>query len=159
MPPVSLRCKECSTEYPLEAQYACERCFGPLEVAYSARLDADPSELRRRIQAGPQSLWRYSDFLPVRAPRTGVLPAGFTPLLRVDRLAEQLGLREIWIKTDAANPTHSFKDRVVSIAIAGGSSSVASTRPRTRPAAIKATVKTNVLRRSIWKRSVWNRRP
>lgn len=118
MPPVSLRCKECSTEYPLEAQYACERCFGPLEVAYSARLDADPSELRRRIQAGPQSLWRYSDFLPVRAPRTGVLPAGFTPLLRVDRLAEQLGLREIWIKNDAANPTHSFKDRVVSIAIA-----------------------------------------
>ena len=118
MPPVSLRCKECSAEYPLEARYACEQCFGPLEVSYSSRAGADPSELRRRIQAGPQSLWRYSDFLPVSMPRTGVLPAGFTPLQRVDRLAERLGLREVWIKNDAANPTHSFKDRVVSIAIA-----------------------------------------
>jgi threonine synthase len=118
MPPVSLRCKECSAEYPLDALYACEQCFGPLEVSYSSRAGTDPSELRRRIQAGPQSLWRYSDFLPVSTPRTGVLPAGFTPLLRVDRLAERLGLREVWIKNDAANPTHSFKDRVVSIAIA-----------------------------------------
>ena len=118
MPPVSLRCKECSAEYPLEARYACEECFGPLEVRYASRGESDPSELRRRIQAGPQSLWRYSDFLPVSMPRTGVLPAGFTPLQRVDRLAERLGLREVWIKNDAANPTHSFKDRVVSIAIA-----------------------------------------
>jgi threonine synthase len=118
MPPVSLRCKECNAEYPLEARYACEQCFGPLEVSYSARPGTDPGGLRRRIQAGPHSLWRYSDFLPVRAPRTGLLPAGFTPLLRVDRLAERLGLRELWIKNDAANPTHSFKDRVVSIALA-----------------------------------------
>jgi len=118
MPPESLRCKECKTEYPLDARYACEHCFGPLEVAYSARSDPDPSELRRRIQAGPHSLWRYSDFLPVQMPREGVLPAGFTPLLRVDRLAERLGLGEVWIKNDAANPTHSFKDRVVSIALA-----------------------------------------
>jgi threonine synthase len=118
MPPESLRCKECRAEYPLDASYACEHCFGPLEVSYSSRKGADPSELRRRIQAGPHSLWRYSDFLPVQAPRTGVLPAGFTPLLRVDRLAERLGLKEVWIKNDAANPTHSFKDRVVSIALA-----------------------------------------
>jgi threonine synthase len=118
MPPESLRCKECKTEYPLDARYACEQCFGPLEVVYAARPDPDPSELRRRIQAGPHSLWRYSDFLPVQAPRDGLLPAGFTPLLRVDRLAERLGLREVWIKNDAANPTHSFKDRVVSIALA-----------------------------------------
>src|SRR5206468_12513992 len=82
------------------------------------RTEADPGALRRRIQAGPHSLWRYSDFLPVAAPRRGVLPAGFTPLLRVDRLAERLGLEEVWIKNDAANPTHSFKDRVVSIAVA-----------------------------------------
>jgi threonine synthase len=118
MPPESLRCKECQTTYPLDARYVCERCFGPLEVAYAPRPDADPGELRRRIQAGPHSLWRYSDFLPVQAPRRGLLPAGFTPLLRVDRLAERLGLRELWIKNDAANPTHSFKDRVVSIAVA-----------------------------------------
>jgi threonine synthase len=118
MPPESLRCKECETTYPLDARYVCERCFGPLEVAYAPRSSSDPAELRRRIQAGPHSLWRYSDFLPVQAPPRGTLPAGWTPLLRADRLAEQLGLGEVWIKNDAANPTHSFKDRVVSVAIA-----------------------------------------
>ena len=118
MPPESLRCKECKTTYPLDAQYVCERCFGPLEVAYAPRPDADPAALRRRIQAGPHSLWRYSDFLPVQAPSRNTLPAGWTPLLRADRLAEQLGLREVWVKNDAANPTHSFKDRVVSVALA-----------------------------------------
>jgi threonine synthase len=118
MPPESLRCKECKTNYPLEARYVCEHCFGPLEVAYAERTSADPAGLRRRIQAGPHSLWRYSDFLPAQAPPRGVLPAGWTPLLRADRLAEQLGLGEVWIKNDAANPTHSFKDRVVSVALA-----------------------------------------
>ena len=118
MPPESLRCKECETTYPLDARYVCERCFGPLEVAYAPRSSTDPAELRRRIQAGPHSLWRYSDFLPVQTPPRGTLPSGWTPLLRADRLAEQLGLRELWIKNDAANPTHSFKDRVVSVAIA-----------------------------------------
>ncbi|MGH2856497.1 MAG: pyridoxal-phosphate dependent enzyme, partial [Solirubrobacteraceae bacterium] len=120
MPPESLRCKECASEYPLDARYVCERCFGPLEVTYrwAGTGPADPDELRRRIQAGPHSLWRYADFLPVQAPRTGLLAAGWTPLVRADRLAERLGLREVWIKNDAANPTHSFKDRVVSIALA-----------------------------------------
>jgi len=118
MPPESLRCKECETTYPLDARYVCERCFGPLEVAYAPRTSSDPAELRRRIQAGPHSLWRYSDFLPVQAPPRGMLPAGWTPLLRADRLAEQLGLGEVWVKNDAANPTHSFKDRVVSVALA-----------------------------------------
>ncbi|MGO9248584.1 MAG: threonine synthase [Solirubrobacteraceae bacterium] len=131
-----LQCKECKSEYPLEALYVCERCFGPLEVAYDhsrlagasgggARGDID--ELRRRIQAGPQNIWRYADFLPLPggppgpsgrlASRVG-LPAGCTPLIRADRLAQQLGLREVWVKNDAANPTHSFKDRVVSVAAA-----------------------------------------
>jgi threonine synthase len=118
MPPESLRCKECKATYPLDARYVCEQCFGPLEVAYEPRADADPAALRRRIQAGPHSLWRYGDFLPVSSPPKGTLPAGWTPLLRVDRLAERLGLNEVWIKNDAANPTHSFKDRVVSVAIA-----------------------------------------
>jgi threonine synthase len=120
MPPESLRCKECETTYPLDARYVCERCFGPLEVAYEARPEVDPAGLRRRIQAGPHSLWRYSDFLPVQAPPRNALIAGWTPLLRADRLAEQLGLHELWIKNDAANPTHSFKDRVVSVALARG---------------------------------------
>jgi threonine synthase len=121
-----LECKECKAEYPLEALYVCERCFGPLEAAYAmADSAADVGALRRRIQGGPQNIWRYADFLPVTsgppgpsgrlASRVG-LPAGCTPLIRADRLAERLGLGEVWVKNDAANPTHSFKDRVVSVA-------------------------------------------
>jgi len=114
-----LRCRECATEYPLEARYVCSRCFGPLEVKYDHQTTADIGEVRRRIQGGPQNIWRYHDFLPLEGPqpqtRTG-LPAGCTPLIRADRLAERLGLREVWVKNDAANPTHSFKDRVVSVA-------------------------------------------
>src|SRR5487761_666547 len=112
-----LKCKECRTEYPLEARYVCERCFGPLEVAYADRSGLDPAAVKRRIQAGPHSIWRYADFLPVQG-RGYALPAGWTPLIRADRLAAELGLDEVWVKNDAANPTHSFKDRVVSIAIA-----------------------------------------
>jgi threonine synthase len=123
-----LKCRECKAEYPLEALYVCDRCFGPLEVAYDhSALGKDAGQLRRRIQAGPQNIWRYADFLPVLdgppgpsgrlASRTG-LPAGCTPLIKADRLAKQLGLREVWVKNDAANPTHSFKDRVVSVATA-----------------------------------------
>jgi threonine synthase len=117
MPADALKCKECSTAYPLEARYVCERCFGPLEVAYR-ELGADPAELRRRIQAGPHTLWRYADFLPLEGPARSALPTGWTPLVRADRLAERLGLREVWIKNETANPTHSFKDRVVSVALA-----------------------------------------
>jgi threonine synthase len=118
MPPESLRCKECQTTYPLDARYVCERCFGPLEVAYASRAELDTEGLRRRIQAGPHSIWRYADFLPLNAPPRDTLPAGWTPLLRADRLARRLGLGELWIKNDAANPTHSFKDRVVAVALA-----------------------------------------
>jgi threonine synthase len=117
MPPEALRCKECKTEYPLDARYVCERCFGPLEVAYGPLAVSDPVQLRARIEAGPYSLWRYTDFLPVERPETA-LAAGWTPLLRADRLEQELGLDEVWIKNDAANPTHSFKDRVVSIGLA-----------------------------------------
>jgi threonine synthase len=123
----SLKCRECAAEYALEARYVCERCFGPLEVAYeNARLADDIPGLRRRIQGGPQNIWRYADFLPLtaqpgpsgRASSRAALPAGCTPLIRADRLAERLGLRDVWVKNDAANPTHSFKDRVVSVASA-----------------------------------------
>jgi threonine synthase len=130
-----LQCKECKTEYPLEALYVCEQCFGPLEVAYDhSATSQDIGELRRRIQGGPQNIWRYADFLPTTSYGRGApggppgfsagggstrlsLPAGCTPLIRADRLAERLGLREVWVKNDAANPTHSFKDRVVSVAV------------------------------------------
>ena len=115
-----LRCKECGTAYPLDARYFCEECFGPLEVAYDhSRLD--PDEARRKIQAGSAGIWRYADFLPFAGgppPTRTPLEPGLTPLIRADRLAERLGLGEVWVKNDAANPTHSFKDRVVGVAVA-----------------------------------------
>jgi threonine synthase len=114
----SLRCKECGSTYELGASYFCEKCFGPLEVAYDhSALDA--AEVKRRIQAGSQGIWRYADFLPFEGRPGDPLEPGLTPLLRADRLAERLGVdAEIWIKNDAANPTHSFKDRVVAVAVA-----------------------------------------
>jgi threonine synthase len=121
----NLACRECGTEYELTAQYVCSRCFGPLEVRYDhSALGSDVESLKRRIQSGPQNVWRYADFLPITGThpasqrtlsRIG-LPAGCTPLLRADRLAERLGVGEVWVKNDAANPTHSFKDRVVAVA-------------------------------------------
>src|SRR3954452_4881901 len=117
MPADALKCKECQTTYPLEARYVCDRCFGPLEVAYAPPASS-PDELKRRIQAGPHTLWRYADFLPLEGPARSALPTGWTPLVRADRLAERLGLGELWVKNETANPTHSFKDRVVSVALA-----------------------------------------
>ena len=112
-----LRCKECGTDYPLEALYVCDQCFGPLEVAYDySGLDAE--SVKRRIQAGSNGIWRYADFLPFEGRPASSLEPGLTPLIRADRLAERLGVGEVWIKNDAANPTHSFKDRVVAVALA-----------------------------------------
>lgn len=114
----SLKCKECGSAYELGASYFCERCFGPLEVSYDYS-EFDPVETKRRIQAGTQGIWRYADFLPFEGRPGDPLEPGLTPLLRADRLAERLGVEaEIWIKNDAANPTHSFKDRVVAVAVA-----------------------------------------
>jgi threonine synthase len=114
----NLKCKECGATYALDASYACENCFGPLEVAYD-HSSLDAAEAKRRIQAGSQGIWRYADFLPFEGRPGDPLEPGLTPLLRADRLAERLGLEaELWIKNDAANPTHSFKDRVVAVAVA-----------------------------------------
>jgi threonine synthase len=117
MPVEALQCKECHEQYPLDARYVCDRCFGPLEVKYDFS-GLDPDGARRKIQAGPRSIWRYSDFLPFENRPPAPLTTGTTPLLKADRLAERLGLHEVYVKNDAANPTHSFKDRVVSIALA-----------------------------------------
>jgi threonine synthase len=118
MPADALKCKECGSGYALAARYVCERCFGPLEVTYSAPSTTDAAELRRRIQAGPLSLWRYADFLPVAKAPTARLPTGLTPLVRAERLAERLGVGEVHVKNETANPTHSFKDRVVAVGLA-----------------------------------------
>src|SRR4029079_17434111 len=114
----SLKCKECGTSYELDARYVCENCFGPLEVSYDLS-GLDAAEAKRRIHAGSQGIWRYADFLPFDGRPADPLEPGLTPLVRADRLADRLGVEaEIWVKNDAANPTHSFKDRVVAVAVA-----------------------------------------
>ena len=113
----ALRCRECGREYPLEARHVCEFDFGPLEVVYDyARVKKTLT--RAAIAKRPQSMWRYRELLPVAKEPTVGLEVGFTPLIKADRLAERLGIRELWVKNDTVNyPTLSFKDRVVSGAL------------------------------------------
>ncbi len=114
---LSLRCRECSREYPVEPLNVCEFCFGPLEVVYD--YDAiKKSTSRKKIAAGPRSMWRYADFLPVDYNPIVDINAGFTPLIRSRNLAKVLGLNELYIKNDSVNPSYSFKDRVVAVATA-----------------------------------------
>jgi threonine synthase len=111
-----LRCRECARPYPAEALHVCDYCFGPLEVVYDYEaLRADVT--RELIASGPQTIWRYAPLLPVVDNAPIDLGTGCTPLVRADRLAAELGLGELWIKNDTANPTGSFKDRVVSVAL------------------------------------------
>jgi threonine synthase len=113
---LGLRCRECDREYEISPIYTCEWCFGPLEVAYD--YDAIRAAIsREKIEAGPHAIWRYSDLLPVDRSHAVDLGAGFTPLVRADRLAAELGLGEVWVKNDTLNPTNSFKDRVASVAL------------------------------------------
>jgi threonine synthase len=117
MPATALRCRVCETQYHLEPIGVCARCFGPLDPVYD-RDEQRRTVSRESIEAGPLSIWRYADLLPVAAPAEQRLAPGFTPLVPAPRLAEALGLGELWLKLDTANPTHSFKDRVVAVAAA-----------------------------------------
>ena len=112
----ALKCRECARTYDLGAQYFCEWCFGPLEVDYDYDGIAEVVT-RGSIEAGPSSLWRYAELLPVARSATADLGAGLTPLVKADRLAEELGLTDLWIKNDTLNPTNSFKDRPVTVAL------------------------------------------
>ncbi|HTK63307.1 MAG TPA: threonine synthase [Pseudonocardia sp.] len=114
-PARSLSCRECGHQIPLAAEFACPECFGPLEIAY----EFGPIT-REQIEAGPKSIWRYASLLPVpsdvtRHPNTD---PGLTRLVRADRLGAELGIKNLWLKDDTGNPTHSFKDRVVAVALA-----------------------------------------
>ncbi len=111
-----LKCRECGTTYPADARYSCDFCFGPLEVAYDLEA-ARGVVTRESIEAGPNSIWRYGALLPDPGVEPVDLGAGWTPLRRATRLAEVLGVRELWLKDDTRNPTGSFKDRVVSVAL------------------------------------------
>src|SRR5687768_16577284 len=117
-PARDLVCRGCGARFPLAAKHACFECFGPLEVSYDAAALA--SVTREQIERGPKNIWRYAGLLPTGAdPASRVtLDPGFTPLVRADALAAAVGLRApLYVKDDSANPTHSFKDRVVSVAL------------------------------------------
>ncbi|HEY3043734.1 MAG TPA: threonine synthase [Vicinamibacterales bacterium] len=109
-----LQCHLCKAMFPAEATYVCDKCLGPLEPVYDY---ASIHVTREQIEKRPKNLWRYRELLPITGePLTG-LNSGFTPLVRCDRLAERLGLRELYLKDDSVNhPTLSYKDRVVSVA-------------------------------------------
>src|SRR4051795_2799839 len=113
----ALKCRECGREYPLGATHVCEFDFGPLEVAY----DYDrikQSLTKKSIESRGKNMWRYRELLPIAGEPTVGVKVGFTPLIKADRLAKRLGIRELWIKNDTVNyPTLSFKDRVVSVAL------------------------------------------
>jgi threonine synthase len=112
----ALVCRECGHEYPVTPEYVCERCFGPLEVSYD--YDAAATLLTRRgLSSGPSSLWRYAPLLPAPERTRVDLGTGMTRLRDAPRLAAELGLKRVWLKNDGGNPTHSFKDRVVSVAL------------------------------------------
>ncbi|MDQ6774463.1 MAG: threonine synthase [Actinomycetota bacterium] len=114
---LGLRCRECGAEYELQATHVCEKCFGPLDVAYD--YDAIARVVSRaRIESGPPTMWRYRDLLPLEDEVSVVtLGEGLTPLVKADRLGAELGLRNLYLKNDSMNPTNSFKDRVVSVAV------------------------------------------
>lgn len=117
-PATALSCRECATRYPLGPRYVCEECFGPLEIAYEFG-----QVTRESIEAGPASLWRYRQLLPVPADvadQPGLAP-GLTKLVRAANLGRELGFTApLHVKDDSGNPTHSFKDRVVAVAFAAG---------------------------------------
>ena len=111
-----LKCRECDARYELAPKHVCEFCFGPLEVEYDYDVISQTLS-RESIKNGPYNIWRYQDLLPVEGTPRVNLEAGFTPLVRAHNLGKMLGIKELYIKNDTANPTWSFKDRVVSVAL------------------------------------------
>ncbi len=111
---VHLVCRECGATTALGPSYACRECFGPLEVGYDY-----PALTREQVEAGPKNIWRYQQLLPVPADITASpnMEPGFTRLIRARNLGRALGIERLWVKDDSGNPTHSFKDRVVAVAL------------------------------------------
>ena len=116
-PVTALRCRECGKEYPKAPIHVCEFCFGPLEIAYDYAAIGKVLS-RAVIESRAPNMWRYAELLPLDGPPVVGMQTGMTPLVRADRLARRLGVREVWVKNDAvSHPTLSFKDRVVSVAL------------------------------------------
>jgi len=111
----ALRCRKCGQEYPLTAMSICEFCLSPLDVTYDYQALAK-AITREKLAAGPRTMWRYRDLLPAASDEVDI-GTGLTPLLKADNLGRELGLDQLYIKNDCVNPTYSFKDRPVSVAI------------------------------------------
>src|SRR4051794_35324424 len=111
---VHLVCRECRATQPLGPSYACQECFGPLEIGYEF-----PEVTRAEIEAGPKNILRYQALLPVPADIASSpnMEPGFTHLIKANNLGRELGIKNLWVKDDSGNPTHSFKDRVVAMAL------------------------------------------
>ena len=112
----TLRCRECARTYPLQASHICEFDFGPLEIQFDYKAIGETIS-REKISERPPTLWRYHELLPVDGGWGETWPVGFTPLQRAHNLGDRLGLSNLYIKNDTVNPTYSFKDRVVAVAI------------------------------------------
>jgi len=111
----ALRCRKCGQEYPVQPVNLCDFCLSPLEVSYDYKAMAGGLS-REKLAGGPLSMWRYRDMLPVEGKEVDI-GTGFTPLVKADNLGRELGLDRLYIKNDCLNPTYSFKDRVVSVAV------------------------------------------
>lgn len=113
----SLRCKECGREYPAQAVFVCEFCFGGLEVTYDYE-GVRSAISREKIESRPRNLWRYRELLPLERDPTDGFFSGFTPLQPAPNLARALGMKEVYVKHDGLNyPTLSYKDRVVPVSL------------------------------------------
>ena len=111
----ALRCRKCGQEYPIQPINLCDFCLSPLEVIYDYKAMAKELS-REKLARGPLSMWRYRDMLPVEGKEVDI-GTGFTPLVKADNLGRELGLSRLYIKNDCLNPTYSFKDRPVSVAV------------------------------------------
>ena len=111
----ALRCRKCGQEYPVQPMNLCDFCLSPLEVSYDYKAMARGLN-REKLAEGPLSMWRYRDMLPVEGKEVDI-GTGFTPLVKADNLGRELGLDRLYIKNDCLNPTYSFKDRPVSVAV------------------------------------------
>lgn len=113
-----LRCIECGKEHDKDAPlYACSSCGNLLEL----RMDVEETKDRLgriSLMRRPLSVWRYKELLPVQKnAKVFSICEGGTPLIRCDNIAQQLGLKSLWIKFEGANPTGSFKDRGMTVGI------------------------------------------
>jgi threonine synthase len=158
----ALRCKKCGQEYPLQPINLCDACLSPLDVIYDYKAMAK-AVTKEKLAEGPLGMWRYRDMLPAEDKEVDI-GTGFTPLVKTDNLGSELGLDHLYIKNDCLNPTYSFKDRPVSVAVTKarefGFDTIACASTGNLAASVaahaaKADMKAYVLFPLVWNRASW----